>query len=123
MRGTRKTCFDLFAACVEAKREVPTLLEGPKWQNTALTVDGTKVLGEHGKNHPAHLFNDGEHSKARQSLAAMKAGSISGSFERRTELTFYTSMGWLTPWVALGTLLVWTTLLFFGSRRPAAAVL
>ncbi len=40
-----------------------TRLEGPKWQNTALTVDGTKVLGEHGKNHPVHLFDDGEHGK------------------------------------------------------------
>jgi apolipoprotein N-acyltransferase len=38
-----------------------TRIEGPKWQNTALTVDGTKVLGEHGKNHTVHLFNDGEH--------------------------------------------------------------
>ena len=38
-----------------------TRLEGPKWQNTALTVDGTQVLGEHGKNHPVHFFSDGEH--------------------------------------------------------------
>lgn len=34
-----------------------TRLEGPKWQNTALTIDGSSVLGEHGKNHPVHLFN------------------------------------------------------------------
>lgn len=119
----RNACFDLFAACVEAKREVPTLLEGPKWQNTALTVDGTKVLGEHGKNQPAHLFNDGEHSKARQSLAAMKAGSISVSFEQRTDLTFYTSLVWMPPWVALDALVIWTTLLFLGAGRPVAAIL
>jgi apolipoprotein N-acyltransferase len=187
-----------------------TRLEGPKWQNTALTVDGTQVLGEHGKNHPVHLFNDGEqgktalpvdtplgkigtpicfdcdfqdvvrkmtlagaesfavpsmdavswserqhimhsqlfrvraaengrcmvvaassgvsqiidsHGRARQSLAAMKSGSISGTVERRTELTFYTSMGWLTPWVALGVMVIWTAWLFLGARRPAAAVL
>ncbi|MFM2168494.1 MAG: hypothetical protein RIS79_2865 [Verrucomicrobiota bacterium] len=33
---------------------------GDRWQNTALTVDGTRVLGEHGKNHTVHFFNDGE---------------------------------------------------------------
>lgn len=37
-----------------------TRLEGPKWQNTALTIDGETVLGEHGKNHTVHFFNDGE---------------------------------------------------------------
>lgn len=37
-----------------------TGLGGDKWQNTALTVDGTRVLGEHGKHHTVHLFNDGE---------------------------------------------------------------
>ena len=37
-----------------------TSLGGSKWQNTALTVDGTRVLGEHGKHHTVHLFEDGE---------------------------------------------------------------
>lgn len=37
-----------------------TNLGGSKWQNTALTVDGTRLLGEHGKHHTVHLFNDGE---------------------------------------------------------------
>jgi apolipoprotein N-acyltransferase len=37
-----------------------TGLGGDKWQNTALTVDGTRVLGEHGKHHTVHFFNDGE---------------------------------------------------------------
>jgi apolipoprotein N-acyltransferase len=37
-----------------------TSLGVDKWQNTALTVDGTRVLGEHGKHHTVHLFNDGE---------------------------------------------------------------
>lgn len=37
-----------------------TSLGGSKWQNTALTVDGTRVLGEHGKHHTVHLFDDGE---------------------------------------------------------------
>ena len=30
------------------------------WFNTALTFDGTGVLGEHHKNRPVHLFNDGK---------------------------------------------------------------
>lgn len=38
-----------------------TRLEGARWQNTALTVDGSQVLGEHGKNHTVHFFDDGEH--------------------------------------------------------------
>jgi apolipoprotein N-acyltransferase len=37
-----------------------TGLGGEKWQNTALTVNGTRVLGEHGKHHTVHFFNDGE---------------------------------------------------------------
>lgn len=37
-----------------------TGLGGDQWQNTALTVDGTRVLGEHGKHHTVHFFNDGE---------------------------------------------------------------
>ncbi|MBE7498170.1 MAG: hypothetical protein HS117_24795 [Verrucomicrobiaceae bacterium] len=37
-----------------------TSLGGAKWQNTSLTVDGTRVLGEHGKHHTVHLFDDGE---------------------------------------------------------------
>lgn len=37
-----------------------TGLGGAKWQNTALTIDGSRVLGEHGKHHTVHLFNDGE---------------------------------------------------------------
>lgn len=37
-----------------------TSLGVDKWQNTVLTVDGTRVLGEHGKHHTVHLFNDGE---------------------------------------------------------------
>lgn len=187
-----------------------TRLEGPKWQNTALTVDGTKVLGAHVKNHPVHLFDDGEpgttalpiitslgkigtpicfdcdfhdvvrkmtlagaeffavpsmdaaswsarqhiqHSqlfRARaaenkrsivvaassgvsqiissvgtsvESLAPLKTGSISGSIERQTDLTFYTRMGWLTPWMALALLLLWTVwlLAFPKPRMPQPA--
>lgn len=37
-----------------------THFDGSKWQNTALTIDGSRVLGEHGKVHTVHLFNDGE---------------------------------------------------------------
>lgn len=37
-----------------------TNLGGSKWQNTALTVDGNRVLGKHGKHHTVHLFDDGE---------------------------------------------------------------
>ncbi|MFZ2279884.1 MAG: nitrilase-related carbon-nitrogen hydrolase [Prosthecobacter sp.] len=180
-----------------------TRLEGPKWQNTALTIDGSSVLGEHGKNHPVHLFNDGEHGKTAlpiittlgkigtpicfdcdfhdvvrkmtlagaeffavpsmdaagwparqhiqhsqlfrvraaenhrsmvvaassgvsqiidskgtviQSLAPMKSGIISGSIERRNDLTFYTRTGWLTPWVALALSLIWTVRLLAFSK-------
>lgn len=180
-----------------------TRLGGPKWQNTALTIDGSNVLGEHGKNHTVHFFNDGEHGTtalpvvtplgkigtpicfdcdfqdvvrkmtlagaeffavpsmdaagwpARQhiqhaqlfrvraaenqrsmvvaassgvsqiidtkgtailSLAPMKSGTISGSIERRNDLTFYTRTGWLTPWLALALLLIWTTWLLAFSK-------
>ena len=180
-----------------------TRLEGPKWQNTALTIDGSSVLGEHGKNHPVHLFNDGKHGKtalpivtplgkigtpicfdcdfhdvvrkmtlagaeffavpsmdaagwparqhiqhsqlfrvraaenhrsmvvaassgvsqiigskgaAIQSLAPLKSGTISGSIERRNDLTFYTRTGWLTPWLALALLLIWTVRLLAFSK-------
>lgn len=180
-----------------------TRLEGPKWQNTALTVDGTKVLGEHGKNHTVHFFNDGEHGKtalpvitplgkigtpicfdcdfqdvarkmtlagaeffavpsmdasgwperqhiqhsqlfrvraaenqrsmvvaassgvsqvidsrgkAVRELACFKTGVISGSLERRTNLTFYTRTGWLTPWLASALLLLWTVWLLAFSK-------
>ncbi|MBL9129789.1 MAG: hypothetical protein JNG86_01225, partial [Verrucomicrobiaceae bacterium] len=37
-----------------------TRLGGAKWQNTALTVNRDGILGEHGKNHTVHLFDDGE---------------------------------------------------------------
>ncbi len=30
-----------------------------KWENTALTVDGSGILGEHTKNHTVHFFDDG----------------------------------------------------------------
>ena len=180
-----------------------TRLEGPKWQNTALTVDGTQVLGEHGKNHPVHFFSDGEHGTTAlpvvtplgkigtpicfdcdfqdvvrnmtlagaefftvpsmdaaswserqhiqhsqlfrvraaenqraivvaassgvsqiidphgtviQALAPMKTGTISGSIERRKDLTFYTRSGWLTPWMALAWLLLWTVRLLAFSK-------
>lgn len=180
-----------------------TRLEGPKWQNTALTIDGSNVLGEHGKNHPVHLFNDGEHGKTAQpvltplgkigtpicfdcdfhdvvrkmtlagaeffavpsmdaagwparqhiqhsqlfrvraaenhrsmvvaassgvsqiidskgtviqSLAPLKSGIISGSIERRNDLTFYTRTGWLTPWAALALSLIWTVRLLAFSK-------
>jgi apolipoprotein N-acyltransferase len=33
------------------------------WFNTALTLDATGVLGEHYKNHPVHLFDDGTPGK------------------------------------------------------------
>jgi apolipoprotein N-acyltransferase len=190
-----------------------TRLEGPKWQNTALTIDGTTVLGEHGKNHTVHLFNDGEHGTTAlpvitplgkigtpicfdcdfqdvirnmtlagseffavpsmdaaswserqhiqhsqlfrvraaenrrsmvvaassgvsqiidshgeviQSLAPMKTGTISGSIERRKGLTFYTRTGWLTPWVALALLLIWTARLLAFSKpkmpQPFSAI-
>lgn len=180
-----------------------TRLEGPKWQNTALTIDGSSVLGEHGKNHTVHFFNDGEpgktalpivtplgkigtpicfdcdfqdvvrkmtlagaeffavpsmdaagwparqhiqhsqlfrvraaenqrsmvvaassgvsqiidaHGEAIQSLAPMKSGTISGSIERHRGLTFFTRTGWLTPWLALALLLLWTVRLLAFSK-------
>jgi apolipoprotein N-acyltransferase len=34
-----------------------------QWFNTALTLDATGVLGEHYKNHPVHLFDDGTPGK------------------------------------------------------------
>ncbi len=188
-----------------------TRLDGPKWQNTALTIDGSNVLGEHGKNHTVHFFNDGEHGttalpvvtplgkigtpicfdcdfqdvvrkmtlagaeffavpsmdaagwparqhiqhsqlfrlrsaenqrsmvvaassgvsqiidahgEALQSLAQLKTGIISGSIQRRKELTVYTLKGWLTPWWALALLLAWTAWLLAFSKpkmpQPAA---
>ena len=45
-----------------------TRFDGPKWQNTALTVDGSRVLGEHGKVHTVHLFNDGEHGPTSKAI-------------------------------------------------------
>lgn len=180
-----------------------TRLEGAKWQNTALTIDGSSVLGDHVKNHTVHLFNDGEHGTtalpittplgkigtpicfdcdfqdvirsmtlagaeffavpsmdaagwsarqhiqhsqlfrvraaenhrsivvaassgvsqiidskgaATQSLAPLKTGSISGSIERRQDLTFYTRTGWLTPWLALAASLIWTVWLLAFSK-------
>ncbi len=172
-----------------------TRLEGVKWQNTALTVDGNRVIGDHGKHHTVHLFDDGErgptatafetplgkigtpicfdcdfhdvvrrmtadgadffavpsmdavswgekqhiqHSQifrvraaenrrcfvvaassgvsqiidpnghATKSLGALKQGVISGSLTRNRELTFFTRYGWLTPWLALVALVIWT---------------
>lgn len=40
-----------------------TRLSPLRWFNTALTLDSTGVLGEHYKNHPVHLFDDGTPSK------------------------------------------------------------
>lgn len=37
-----------------------TYLEGAAWQNTALTLTGSDILGEHQKNHTVHLFDDGK---------------------------------------------------------------
>ncbi|WP_449067352.1 apolipoprotein N-acyltransferase [Prosthecobacter sp.] len=37
---------------------------GAKWQNTALTVTDGRIVGEHGKNHTVHLFDDGERGPA-----------------------------------------------------------
>jgi len=172
-----------------------TRLEGVKWQNTALTVDGNRVIGEHGKNHTVHLFDDGEHGlttttfqtavgkigtpicfdcdfddvvrrmtadgaeffavpsmdatswgekqhiqhaqlfrvraaenrrcfvvaassgvsqiidqngHATKSLGALKQGVLSGRLTRNSKLTFFTRHGWLTPWLALVVLVIWT---------------
>jgi len=45
-----------------------TSLGGSKWQNTALTVDGSRVLGEHGKHHTVHLFDDGETGPTKKAI-------------------------------------------------------
>lgn len=181
-----------------------TRLEGAKWQNTALTVDGSQVLGEHGKNHTVHFFDDGERGptataiqttlgklgtpicfdcdfqdvvrrmtlagaeffavpsmdaanwsarqhiqhaqlfrvraaenrrcmavaassgvsqiinptgRATASLAAMQQGTLSGTIMPLGTLTCYTRWGWLTPWVAMAALLVWTIKLLALSKE------
>lgn len=45
-----------------------TGLGGAKWQNTALTIDGSSVLGEHGKVHTVHFFDDGEHGPTAKAI-------------------------------------------------------
>ncbi|WP_395744981.1 apolipoprotein N-acyltransferase [Prosthecobacter sp.] len=190
-----------------------TRLEGAKWQNTALTIADGAIIGEHGKNHTVHLFDDGEHGPtaaafeatlgegrldppfrgkigtpicfdcdfhdvvrrmvlagaeflavpsmdaaswsawqhiqhaqllrvraaenrrcmvvaassgvsqiidqyghATASLGAMKQGVLNGTVSPIRSLTFYTRWGWLTPWLALGTLLLWTAWLLAFSK-------
>lgn len=191
-----------------------TRLEGLKWQNTALTVSGGGVVGEHGKNHPVPFFDDGErgptaaafevavpevagrpfptrmgtpicfdcdfhdvvrrmvadgaqflavpsmdaflwsakqhiqHSQlfrvraaenrrcmvvaassgvsqiidksghASYSLGALQQGVINGHIHPSSDLAFFTRAGWLTPWIVLGALVVWTSwLLAFSKKR------
>ncbi|MBB5034394.1 apolipoprotein N-acyltransferase [Prosthecobacter vanneervenii] len=188
-------------------------LEGARWQNTALAINEGAIVGEHGKNHTVHFFNDGEHGPtasafevtlgedrleppfhgkigtpicfdcdfhdvvrrmvlagaeflvvpsmdaaswpARQhiqhaqlfraraaenrrcmivaassgvsqiidqnghataSLDAMQRGVLSGTITAINDLTFFTRWGWLTPWLALSILLLWTLWLLAFSK-------
>lgn len=46
--------------------------------------------------------------RATASLKAMKHGVLNGTIAPIREVTFFTRVGWLTPWIALGALLIWT---------------
>ncbi len=190
-----------------------TRLGGAKWQNTALAVNDGVIIGEHGKNHTVHLFDDGEsgptaaafeatigedniapsfrgkigtpicfdcdfqdvvrhmvldgaeflavpsmdtaswsakqhiqhaqlfrvraaenrrcmvvaassgvsqiidqNGRATASLGAMKQGVLSGTISPITMLTPFTRWGWLTPWIALAALSIWTAKLLAFSK-------
>jgi apolipoprotein N-acyltransferase len=47
-----------------------TRLGGAKWQNTALAINDGVIIGEHGKNHTVHLFDDGERGPTAAAFAA-----------------------------------------------------
>ncbi len=194
-----------------------TRLGGAKWQNTALAINDGVIIGEHGKSHTVHLFDDGErgpraaafeatigendiappfrgkigapicfdcdfqdvvrrmvldgaeflavpsmdaaswsakqhiqhaqlfrvraaenrrcmvvaassgvsqiideNGRATASLGAMQQGVLSGTISSISELSPFTRWGWLTPWAALASLLIWTVrlLAFSKSKMP-----
>ncbi|MEK7950273.1 apolipoprotein N-acyltransferase [Luteolibacter soli] len=53
-------------------------------------------------------------------LGAMVEGVLTGSMRRESGLTFYTRLGWLTPWLVLGTAIASWILLLWPKRRDKA---
>jgi apolipoprotein N-acyltransferase len=53
-------------------------------------------------------------------LAALQEGTISGIIKRKSKLTMYTRVGWLTPWCILTiSALCWIYLLFYTPKKKA----
>jgi len=58
------------------------------------------------------------HGFVHASLPAPAEGTLTGTMQRESRLTFYTRAGWLTPWIALAmAALGWLVLLLPGRTR------
>ena len=49
------------------------------------------------------------HGRVHQRLAPMTTGVLVGRLARRTDLTFFTRVGWLFPWATLAPATAWLT--------------
>lgn len=72
--------------------------ENGRWMFVCSSSGVSQVIDPHG------------HVHAR--LDAMKQGALTGTIRRETALTFYTRIGWLTPWITLAAAVVAWVLLF-----------
>ena len=61
--------------------------ENARWVVCAASSGISQIIDPHGCIH--------------HSLAPMKEGSITGLLEARTDITFYTHIGWLFPWICM----------------------
>lgn len=80
--------------------------ENGRWLFVCATSGASKVIDPHGHVH--------------EQLAAMEQGSLVGRVARREDLTIYTRVGWIFPWLVLGMgVLMWLALVMGVPRsRP-----
>lgn len=80
--------------------------ENGRWMFVCATSGVSQVIDPHGHVHGR--------------LAALKQGTLVGTIERETKLTFYTRIGWLTPWITLvAAVLAWA--MVFMKPKPLAS--
>ena len=78
--------------------------ENGRWMFVCATSGVSQVIDPHGFVHA--------------SLPAPAEGTLTGTMQRESRLTFYTRAGWLTPWIALAmAALGWLVLLLPGRTR------
>ncbi|MCW1883438.1 hypothetical protein OKA04_01775 [Luteolibacter flavescens] len=81
--------------------------ENGRWMFICATSGVSQVIDPHGHIHGR--------------LGAMEEGTLTGTLRRESGLTFYTRLGWLTPWIVLGIAAVsWISLIWTKRRGKVA---